>query len=213
VTDRLTRARAGYDAVAAHYADLLPDVAFEAGLDLAMIEQFVDQLPSGACVLDAGCGTGRMLEHLHERASSVRLVGIDLSSGMPAEAARRTVPTALVAADLAALPFDQDVFDGVLAWYSIIHLPSDALAAAVAEMARVLRPGGTLLLGFHAGTGERTITSAYGQPVELTSFLHLTTDVAAAARAAGLDVDTVLDRAPRPAEKHDQGFVLACAPQ
>ncbi|MET4224553.1 class I SAM-dependent DNA methyltransferase [Oerskovia enterophila] len=213
MNERLARARAGYDAVAADYAALLPDASFEAGMDLAMIEQFVDQLPAGARVLDAGCGTGRMLGHLHERESSLRLVGIDLSSGMLAEAARRTVPTALVGADLAALPFDRDVFDGVLAWYSIIHVPYGALAAVVAEMARVLRPGGALLLGFHAGTGERTITSAYGQPVELTAFLHLTTDVTAAARAAGLDVDTVLDRAPRPTEKHDQGFVLAQAPK
>lgn len=213
MSERAARTRAGYDTVAAQYAARLPDVSFEAGVDLAMIEQFVDQLPSRARVLDAGCGTGRVLEHLHERESSLRLVGIDLSSGMLAEAARRTVPTALVGADLAALPFDQDVFDGVLAWYSIIHVPSGALAAAVAEMARVLRPGGALLLGFHAGTGERTTTSAYGQPVELTSFLHLTTGVATAARAAGLDVDTVLDRASRPTETHDQGFVLARAPK
>lgn len=121
--------RIAYDTVAAAYAAALPDLSHEAPLDRAMIDEVVRELPEGASVLDAGCGTGRLLAHVHAQRPSLRLVGVDLSDGMLEEASRAAHDAELVRADLAALPFDDARFDAVIAWYSVIHTPTDVESA------------------------------------------------------------------------------------
>ncbi len=51
---------------------------------------------------------------------------------------------------------------GLVAWYSLIHVPDDEIGSAFAEFRRVLRPGGPLLIGFHVGDGSRLKTEGYG---------------------------------------------------
>ena len=111
--------------------------------------------------------------------------------------------------DLAALPFGGERFDGVLAWYSIIHSPPQELAPIFGEFRRVLRPGGVALIAYQAGTGVRDLTHAYGHDVELRAFLHQPPDVEAALHATGFTVDSRLDRGARAAERHGQCFILA----
>ncbi|WP_062386471.1 class I SAM-dependent DNA methyltransferase [Demequina iriomotensis] len=207
----LEQTRAGYDQVAQAYAAHLPDTTFEAPLDLAMIDHFAGMLPAAASVLDAGCGTGRMLAYLRARDTRMTLAGIDLSAGMLAEARRLGVAADLAVGELTDLPHGDRSLDGVLAWYSIIHTASHDLPHLWRELHRVLRPDGVLLLAFHAGTGRREIARAYGLEVDLTAFLHEVPGVTETLVAAGFTIDTVLDRGPRASEVHRQGFVLARA--
>ena len=92
-------------------------------------------------LLDSGCGTGGIVRHLAERG---RAVGVDLSP----EAVRlaRGRGAAVARAELLALPFADATFDGVTSFDVIYHRWVADDAAAVREMARVLRPGGLLLL-------------------------------------------------------------------
>jgi SAM-dependent methyltransferase len=92
-------------------------------------------------LLDSGCGTGSILGHLSARG---RAVGVDLSP----DAARlaRARGAAVARAELLALPFADDTFDCVTSFDVIYHRWVADDAAAVREMARVLRPGGLLLL-------------------------------------------------------------------
>ena len=202
--------RAAYDEVAESYAEMIPDTRYEAAVDLAMVRHFVESLSRRpAAVLDAGCGTGRMIGHLMSLDAELEIAGSDLSPEM-LEVARSAHPDLeLVVGDNADLPFDDGRFDGVLAWYSTIHTPPHRLGPVYAEFHRVLRPGGALLLGFQAGTGERRIDKPYGHDVELTAYLHHTPYVRDALGLAGFTVTASLDRGPRPTEKHGQGFVLA----
>ena len=202
--------RTAYDTVAASYAELIPDTRYEAHVDLAMVRHFVESIEvRPAAVLDAGCGTGRMIGHLAGLDSELVIAGSDLSPSM-LEVARSSHPGAeLAVGDNADLPFDDGRFDGVLAWYSTIHTPPHRLDRVYDEFHRVLRPGGMLLLGYQAGTGERRIDKPYGHDVELTAYLHHTPYVRDVLAAAGFAVTAVLDRGPRSSEKHGQGFVLA----
>lgn len=88
-------------------------------------------------VLDNGCGVGNMLEALKH----TNVVGIDLSPEAIRFAGQRT-PRVLVA-DSQELPFADETFDVVIAKALLHHLPD--YERGVAEMARVLRPGGTLV--------------------------------------------------------------------
>lgn len=92
-------------------------------------------------------GSRDILGHVHAHGAG-RLVGIDLSYAVCA-AGRARVPGALaVQADIAALPFRAVAFDAVLDLSTLDHLPRSGAAQAVGEYARVLRPGGVLLLVF-----------------------------------------------------------------
>jgi SAM-dependent methyltransferase len=92
-------------------------------------------------ILDAGCGTGNNLTHLAARGAAC---GVDLSTDAVRFCQSRGVTVAR--ASLLALPFHDGAFDLVTSYDVIYHrwIPDDG--AALREMARVLRPGGLLLL-------------------------------------------------------------------
>jgi SAM-dependent methyltransferase len=111
-------------------------------------------------VVDVGCGTGRVTAHL--RGLGADAFGVDLSPGMVAMA-RRDHPG--IRFDVGSMT-DLDVADasmaGVIAWFSIIHVPDDAVRTAFREFRRVLRPEGVLLLGFYVGDETKVKTRGYG---------------------------------------------------
>lgn len=197
-----------YDVVASTYATLLPDCSFEASLDLAMVRHFVKLLP-GTAVLDAGCGSGRMMRHLKSIDRDLRIDGVDLSSEM-VRLARAVHPESHVTqGELALLPFPDEQFDGVLSWYSIIHSPPTDFPKVFSEMSRVVRIGGVVLAAFQAGEGEeREIIGAYGHDVTMTAWLHSAPAVVESMRAEGLDPVTTLTRGPRAEDRYPQAFVM-----
>ncbi|GGA55237.1 methyltransferase [Pseudoclavibacter endophyticus] len=150
---------AAYDARADDYVELLGDVALLSPLDRATIAEWGGGIPGA--VLDAGCGPGHWADEL----SRTRPPGVRATFPQPAravvcvDASRRFVDAArerfphldVRVGDLAALPVGDASVAGVLAWYSVIHTVPDELGAVFAEFARVLAPGGSVLLGFVDG--------------------------------------------------------------
>jgi ArsR family transcriptional regulator len=110
-------------------------------------------------LLDIGTGTGRLLELVALRAE--RALGVDMSRDMLALARARLAERGLAdraavrQADMYRLPFADAVFDAV-AMQMVLHYAEDP-AAALAEAARVLRPGGVLLIADLAPHGEAAL--------------------------------------------------------
>lgn len=102
--------------------------------------------PPGLDWLDVGCGTGALAEAVRAGSSPRRLVGIDPSAGFLEHAVRRLGPAGAEfrQADARALPFAEAEFDRVVSGLVLNFVPDPP--RAVAEMARVLRPGGTAAL-------------------------------------------------------------------
>jgi SAM-dependent methyltransferase len=201
--------RQAYDLVASEYAALIPDTRYESAIELAVLDLFAQLVGTGR-VLDAGCGTGRMTVHLRERHPNLALTGLDLSAAMLREARTAAPGVDFVQGELAAMPFAEESYDGVLVWYSTIHTPDAGLPAVFAELRRVVRPGGAVLLGFQVGRGERRIQHAYGHDLDLLAYLREVDAVADGLTEAGFAVHTRLERGPREEhERHPQGFVLA----
>jgi len=95
---------------------------------------------TGAVLVDAGCGGGLLAPHL--RGKGYRHVGVDLRlSGLVPAAAHGVLP---IAGDVARLPLAAGCADVVVAGEILEHVPD--LAGTVAELCRVLRPGGLLVL-------------------------------------------------------------------
>lgn len=213
VASDVPRTRAFYQTVADAYALLVADVGFEGALELSLIADFVDQLAHGERVdiVDAGCGTGRMIGHLRSLSASVRPIGVDLSPAMLAHARAAHPDVELVEAPLQRMSLPGESADGIHAWYSVIHTSPADLPEVLSEFRRVLRPGGLVLLGFQSGFGERRRSGAYGHDIELHAYLHDTAAVSSALTAARFVVEVRMDRGPRREERLPQGFVMARA--
>jgi len=95
----------------------------------------------GARALDVACGTGDIAFALADRGA--RVIGLDVTHRMLQLARRKRPHAALVTGDMMALPFGDAQFDIVTTGYGIRNVP--VIDLAIAEIARVLRPGGTLL--------------------------------------------------------------------
>ena len=141
MTDYLADISTSYDNVAVSYAELVVDGADGEETAFDLVAGLV--VPEGL-VLDVGCGPGRTTGSLAAR--GLRVVGIDLSPGM-IEVARRDHPALdFRVGSMTALDLPDGSVAGIVAWWSIIHLPREVVPQAFAEFHRVLAPGGVLLL-------------------------------------------------------------------
>jgi ubiquinone/menaquinone biosynthesis C-methylase UbiE len=99
--------------------------------------------------LDVGCGTGRLLAFLHDAWPGVRLTGLDLSAPYLTEARRlvgRTARVKLVEGAAEKLRFGDASLDFVVSSFLLHELPDEIRGKALAEMARVTRPGGLVVI-------------------------------------------------------------------
>ena len=170
---------AAYGARAAEYVELLGSVDVMHPSDRELIGTWGEQVVGPA--IDAGCGPGHWTNVLAQRGVDIR--GVDLTPAF-VEHARRSYPGLRFATgSIEALDTSAASLGGVLAWYSLIHLAPDAIGSALDEIARVLRPGGLLLVGFFEGPAveafDHAVTTAYRWPVA---------ELSARLRASGFEV-------------------------
>lgn len=126
---------------------------FMLGRERAFREKLVDlaRLAPGETVLDIGCGTGTLAIAAKRRVgASGRVAGVDASPEMIERATRKarraSVDVEFRNAVVEALPYPDATFDAVLSTVMLHHLPRKAREACAREIARVLRPGGRVLV-------------------------------------------------------------------
>jgi ubiquinone/menaquinone biosynthesis C-methylase UbiE len=138
----------GYDQIAEEY------LAWSLQVRVEERERYtawiLSQLPPDAKVLDLGCGTG--LTTTKALAARFRVTGVDISE-KHIEIARAKLPQAtFIQADMTELTFAPDSFDGIVAFYSLFHLPREEQKILLPQITSWLRPGGFFVatLGIHA---------------------------------------------------------------
>lgn len=144
--DTEQRQHALYAAVAHEYDDVFPRHVAEHYLNkrTALVKAL---LPFGGLVLDVGCGTGQLGAAI--AAEGFDVFGVDLSASMVAQARRRGL-AGTYAAVTTALPFADDSFDLALTVATLHHLETpERVATTVAEMGRIVKPGGFVVLWDH----------------------------------------------------------------
>ncbi|GAA1299804.1 class I SAM-dependent methyltransferase [Saccharothrix xinjiangensis] len=157
-------------------------------LDEPVVGELLDALPAGDA-LDAACGTGRYARMLADRGH--RVVGVDSSPDMLARARTRVPEGRFMLGDLGRLPVGDAAVDLVTCGLALTHVP--ALGPVFAEFARVLRPGGRLVVAdvHPESVGRGSIPSHRGpdgRARRVASYQHLVGDYLRAALPAGLQV-------------------------
>lgn len=138
----------GYDRIAKRHLEWAQSVRVEERARYTSV--LLDRLPPGADVLDLGCGAG--VPTTQALAERFKVTGVDISAQQIA-LARQSIPSArFIQADMTQLDFPPASFDGIAAFYSIIHVPRQEQARLFRDIAAWLRPGGLLVaaLGVHS---------------------------------------------------------------
>jgi len=154
-------------------------------LEQPLVRRLLSSIPRGTA-LDVACGTGRHASYLSGLGN--RVIGIDSSPDMLARAQRRVPEAHFLIGDLHQLPVLADTADLVVCALALVHVP--ALAPVMAEFARVLRPGGHLVISdihivsLYLG-GVASVAGPDGQAGLLPAGRHLATDYLTAALAHG----------------------------
>ena len=156
--------------------------------DEPVMHQIIEGLPPGDA-LDAACGTGRYAEYLAGRGH--RVLGVDSSPEMLARARARVPSGEFVLGDLHELPLPDSSVDLVVSALALAHVPT--LAPVMAEFARVLRPGGNLVISdaHHEIVIRGSVPHAPGpnnEPGLAPSYRHTPGDFIRAALPVGLQV-------------------------
>lgn len=183
-----------YDAIAEEYAKEYFDELDGKPFDREVLDRFALSLKQGGRVCDLGCGPGQIARYLASR--GVEMMGIDASAGMVATARRLNPSIPFEQGGFFALPLGDGALAGVAAFYSLIHCPRTDLPKAVAEIFRVIRPGGRFLMTVHVGTGEVGRDEFHGKRVRLVANLFSEDEVRAALVSAGFRIDELLQRPP-----------------
>ena len=176
------KTRRAYDLVAARYHEL-----------------FAAHFDGTSLVCDAGCGpSGHIGRHLFDK--GIPVLGVDIS-GRCVELARAHNPDMrFERCDMAAMPFPDGKFGGVIAYYSIIDTPKRHVGVLFREMHRVLAPGGRLLVAVKAGTSEGYLTELLGTPTEIYFSLFTQDEIQRYFEEALFEVELLEQRDPYGAE-------------
>jgi len=160
-----------YSSLAKAYIELFGHVEQAESEDQELIARWAQRIQGP--VLDAGCGPGQWT---HTISSAERpAFGVDMVPEFVGHAAVNYPDCTFLQADMLDLPFPDNSFSGLLSWYSIIHTPPVQLPEVMDSFARVVKPGGQLLLGFFAAGKvhpfEHKVAPAWYWPVRELSVL------------------------------------------
>jgi SAM-dependent methyltransferase len=156
--------------------------------DGPVVAEYLDGREPGVA-LDAACGTGRFAEFLAQRGH--RVIGVDSSPDMLAHARRRVPEGEFHLAELDRLPLADDSVDVIVCALALVHVPH--LHPVLAEFARVLRPGGDLVISdlHHELVTRGSVIKARGpagEPCIVATYRHRVGGYLRAALSLGLQV-------------------------
>jgi SAM-dependent methyltransferase len=216
----LDATRDSYDATVVEYVEMIDGHLETHPLEQALLSVFAELIRGGGNrrVADVGCGPGRLTTFLSQ--VGLDAFGIDLSPGMIAHA-RRTYPE--LRFEVGSM-LDLDLADaslgGLLAWYSVIHVPWERRPDVFAEFHRVLAPGGRLMLAFQVGHDKHHRDEVFGKKINCDWHRQQPDEIVDLLRAAGFDHwSTTVRAAEKPVAREGdapqplpQGYVIATKP-
>ncbi|MEZ4668603.1 MAG: class I SAM-dependent methyltransferase [Anaerolineae bacterium] len=204
---RTEATRASYDTIASDYAEEQINQLYPNSFEVYLLDYFIQQLDAQKSVCDLGCGSGQVAAYLHEQAVST--IGIDLSPMMIEQARRLHSDITFQQADMRALPFADNELAGIVAFYSLIHIPRTEMVNVLTELHRAIQHKGYLLLSFYLGREEDHRSEWFDKPVSLDFVLFTLPEMKRYLRQAGFKPEIVIEHSSTYRSEAPYGFILA----
>lgn len=212
MTNRIDHTRQVYDEVATEYSSRIADELRGKPLDCALLDLFATMMGNGARVCDVGCGPGHVGRYLRDQ--GVNVYGLDLSPSMILEASRLNPDIEFRTGDLTDLAGEPSDLAAIVAFYSLIHIPREAVTAVLENMGRHLRPNGRVFMAFHIGTDELHIDEWWGHRVSLDFTFFEVAEMRGYVEQAGFTLEWVIEREAYIGVEHPsrRAYILARKP-
>jgi SAM-dependent methyltransferase len=189
--DWLADTRSSYDTDASGYVEKVRGLLGGRPYLRASLALFAELVHGAGPVADVGCGPGYVTGYLHD--AGVDAFGIDLSPEMIAIARRDYPDLRFEVGTMTDLALADGSVAGIVAFWSVIHVPDDVMPGVLEQFRRVLQPQGLLLVGFHVGDETRHSSEGYtGRPISVDSHHRQPGTVMGWLRDAGFTIEAEL---------------------
>ena len=187
--------RGAYDLAAQKYHLLFRNEMNEKEYDRKLLDDFATRFNKDSLVCDAGCGPSAHIgRYLFEK--GIEVIGVDISEKCIEIAKLYNPDMKFDCADISDLPFDDNSFDGVISYYSIINTPKIYMNKLFAEFRRVLKTNGYLLVSVKVGTSEGYVDELLGIKTKIYSSLFTKEEIAGYFKEANFILEFLDQRNP-----------------
>lgn len=187
--------RAAYNLAADKYHELFQNEMEEKEFDRKLLDKFAEQFSPSSKILDAGCGPSAHIgKYLYDKGLDV--AGVDISDRCIEIAKEFNPMMNFSREDIGQLSFDENSFDGIVSYYSIIDTPKNFVEKIFNEFYRVLKPGGKLLVVVKAGDTEGYESELLGIITEIYFTLFRENEIRDYFESADLKIEYIETRNP-----------------
>jgi len=189
------KTRKAYNLAAERYHELFHNEMNEKEYDRRLLDSFASRFHKDSWICDAGCGpSGHIGRYVFDK--GIQVVGVDISDKCVELARHYNPKMRFERGDIGNLAFDDDSFDGIISYYSIIDTPKRYVGRIFREFHRVLKPGGNLLVAVKAGTTEGYMKDLLGIQTEIYFTLFTEKEITRYFEQAGFLLEFIEKRNP-----------------
>ena len=189
------KTRKAYNLAAERYHELFHNEMNEKEYDRRLLDSFASRFHKDSWICDAGCGpSGHIGRYVFDK--GIQVVGVDISDKCVELARHYNPKMRFERGDIGNLAFDDDSFDGIISYYSIIDTPKRYVGRIFREFHRVLTPGGNLLVAVKAGLAEGYLDNLLGIKAEIYFALFMEKEIALYFEQAGFLLEFIEKRNP-----------------
>jgi ubiquinone/menaquinone biosynthesis C-methylase UbiE/N-acetylglutamate synthase-like GNAT family acetyltransferase len=186
----------GYDKISAEYTQEFINELEHKLLDRQLLKRFAQSMHgTNGPIADIGCGPGETTRYLRDQGIK-NIFGLDLSAGMVAQARQANPDIEFHQGDMSALNVEDNAWAGIVAFYSIIHIPREDVVSVLQEFKRVLKPGGLLFFTFHIGQNAISVDNWWDKEIAITFLFFETDEMKGYLEAAGFEIEDLIIRYP-----------------
>jgi ubiquinone/menaquinone biosynthesis C-methylase UbiE len=187
--------RQAYNLAAQKYHDHFHNEMNEKEYDRKLLDSFAARFNNDSLICDAGCGpSGHIGRYLFDK--RIKVVGVDISEKCVELARLNNPEIKFECADIGSMPFDDNYFNGLISYYSIINTPKIYVSRIFAEFRRVLKSDGYLLVAVKVGTTEGYVDDLLGIKTKIYSALFTQEEIASYFKEAGFMLEFIDKRNP-----------------
>ncbi|MCU0644954.1 MAG: class I SAM-dependent methyltransferase [bacterium] len=190
-----SKTRQAYNLLADKYHELFHNEMNEKEYDRRLLDSFAEKLKPGSLICDAGCGpSGHIGRYIADRGMAV--TGVDISDRCVELASSFNPGMRFLREDIAKLSFEDECFDGVISYYSIIHTPKNLVTLIFKELYRILKIEGHLLVAAKAGSEEGFLSELIGIETEIYFSLFNEKEIRDYFVSSGFEIEFMEKRNP-----------------